>query len=188
MRMRKYAKFVAIMLATVVLAGAVYGAATASDAKNGKFKCKTFRWTAEAISMKIVDTNVVTTAGVKIGQFPAGVIAIHGAVLKNHKITVTATNGISANTAGDVSVGSVVATGAAITSTEEDIIPETAQAAMTNGTSAYLAAPAPIDGTSTAAGVYINLLIDADSATSIHTNAMTSSGELQIIYSELLDY
>jgi len=186
--MRKYAKFVAIMLATVVLAGAVYGAATASDTAKGKYKTKTLKWSAEPISMAFVNTGVVTSAGVKISQMPAGVIAIHGAVLKSHKITVTATNGISADTAGDVAVGSVTASGTDLTSTEIDIIPKTAMDTMTNGVNAYLAAPAPIDGTSTAAGVYINLMIDANSASAIHTNAMTSSGELQLIYSELLDY
>lgn len=186
--MRKEVRILAALLASVVLVGVAYGAATSSDADNGKFKTKTYKWSAEAISMAIVDTNAATSKGVKIGQFPAGVIAVHGAVLKSHKITVTAADGITANTQGDVSVGSVTASGSDITSTEANIIPKTTQNTMTNATAAFLAAPLPIDGTSTAVGVYLNLLIDADASNAIQTNAMTSAGELQIIYSELLDY
>ena len=187
--MRKLAKFVVIMLASAMLVGVVYGAATASDAANNKFKTKTYKWTAEAISVPFTATNAAAAAGVKIGQWPAGVIVVHGAVLKNHVVTVTATNGVTADSQGDVAVGSTVGTGTDITSTEINIIPKTTQNTMTNATSAYLADDAMIDGTSTAAGVYINLLMDMVGPTgAIHTNAVTSAGTLQIIYSELLDY
>jgi len=185
--MRKL-RFLAVMLATIVLAGSLYGAATSSDADNKKFKTKTYKWTAETITTAFTATNNAVASGVKIGQWPAGIIMIHGAVLKDHVVTVTATNGVAATDQGDVAVGSVVGAGTDMTTTEINIIPKTAQNTMTNPASAFLAVPVAIDGSATAAGVYINLMFDGDAADAIFTNTATSAGELQIIYSELLDY
>ena len=186
--MRKVAMIVSALLVSALLVGIVHATVTSSDADNRKFKTKTMSFSGEAISMAFVNTGVVTSAGVKISQWPAGIIALHGAVLKDVVVTVTATNNISAATAGDLTVGTVTASGSDLTGTEANIIPKTAMNTMTNPVSAYLASPAPVDGSSTAAGVYVNLMIDADSADTIHTNAMTVAGTLQILYSEMLDY
>jgi hypothetical protein len=186
--MRKVAKFLAIMIATALLAGVVHGTVKTSDRGDDSFKTLNLDFTGEAISMLLIDTNVNTSAGVKLYDFPAGQVIIHGAVLKNAIVTVTAANGITASTQGDISVGSTQATGTNLTGTAVNIIAMTTKNTMTNETSAYLTDDAMIDGSSTAADIWVNLLIDTDAASAIHTNAMTVAGELQIIYSELLDY
>ncbi len=120
------------------------------------------------------DADVAQYGGVKIYDFPAGAIITLGAVI-DAAVTLGATGTITDTWAGGVALGTATATtGATLTSTEADILPEVDVAAATAKVAVIDAVPVAtaltesgarwFDGTATAKDCYLNLVVD-DSAT-----------------------
>lgn len=140
------------------------------------------------------EAGVVAYGGLKIYDFPEGSVNIIGARVKG-TLTLSAA-GINANWDGDTSVGTVTASNnATLTSTEANVIPSTAtpQASSSsttgNSQSTLTQSGTVIDGTTTAADLYLNFLVDdADhDVTSTATNIICN-GTIQIIWVDQGDY
>jgi hypothetical protein len=108
--------------------------------------------------------GVVAYTGVKVYDFPAGLLYIIGAVAD---LALTKSSaGVNADWDGDVGVGTVTASNnATLSSTEQNIIPTTATPQAVAGvTTADCKSTATeialYDGTSTALDMYLNLLVD----------------------------
>ena len=121
---------------------------------------------------------------------PAGNIVVLGAV-SDLALTLSAA-GVNADWDGDFGVGTVTASNnATLSSTEQNIIPTTATPqAVSSATTAdgESTAVAVIDGTATAADIYLNFLVDdADhDVTSTPTNIVVN-GTLKLFWMNLGD-
>ncbi len=108
------------------------------------------------------EAGVVAYGGLKVYDFPAGLIHIHGAVAD---IDLTKSSaGVNADWDGDVGVGTVTASNnATLSSTEQNIIPTTATPQAVAGVTtanAVSTGAVTLDGTATAVHMFINLLVD----------------------------
>ena len=108
------------------------------------------------------ETGVVLYGGQKIYDFEAGNIFVMGAVMD---LDVTVDGNFSATAQGDIGLGTITASNdATLASTEQDIVPTTAIAALVDSSGATdaitAAAIAPIDGTGTDVDVFLNYLWD----------------------------
>ena len=123
------------------------------------------------------DAGVAQYGGVKVYDFPAGAIVIEGAVVTG-LLTAGVTGTITDTWGGGVALGTATATtGATLTGTEADIMPEvniaaaTAKVGTIDAVSVATALTESVsrvfDGTATAIDMYLNFVID-DSAT--HTS------------------
>jgi len=187
--MRKVATFLLACWVLFVFVAIGVAGVDRSDRSDDAYQRMRLKWYGETISVPITSTNAAAAAGVKIldGGFPEGHIVIHGAVAKDVTFTVTATNGVDGTDNGDFAIGTAVGAGTAMTTTEVNIIPSTAQDDMTNVTDGVIADDAIIDGSAAAIDIFVNLMIDADVANAVHTNAVTTSGEVIILWSLISD-
>jgi hypothetical protein len=139
-------------------------------------------------------TDVAATvaySGKKVFDFPEGQIVILSAVA-DLDLTKSAA-GVNADWDGDFSVGTVTASNnATLTSTEANIIPSTAtpQAAAgvttANGQNTGVAV---LDGTNTAADLYLNLLVDdADQDVTGTPTSLIVNGTLTVTWIKGGDY
>lgn len=111
------------------------------------------------------EAGVVAYGGLKIYDFPAGLILFLGAVAD---LALTKSSaGVNANWDGDVGLGTVTASNnATLSSTEQNLIPTTptpqasAGATTADCKSTSTESGAILDGTSTAVDAYLNLLVD----------------------------
>lgn len=165
----------------------------ASEEGGGPFHFTTLTLTNVTIAL-VDNAGVDAHGGLKVYDFPAGVIRILGAVLATALTKSSA--GVDASFDGDVGVGSVVvAAGATLATTEQDIIPTTATpqavAGVTtaNGKSTTTEGAAVFDGTSTSLDLYINLLVDdADHDVTGTPCNLILNGTLKIAWINLGDY
>lgn len=130
------------------------------------------------------DAGVAQYGGVKVYDFPSGLICVLGAVVSG-ELTAGVTGTIIDNWDGDVSLGTETATtGATLTGTEADIMQSVAVSAgaadkigVVDAVSAAAALTESgarwIDGTTTAADVFLNFLIDDDATHTAGTAAFT---------------
>jgi hypothetical protein len=131
------------------------------------------------------DAGVAQYGGIKVYDFPEGLIKFDGAV-----ITGTLTGGVTGtitNTfAGGVALGTATATtGATLTGTEATYLPENDVAAATSKVATIAAYPSPtaltesgarwVDGTGTAADLYLNFVIDDDATHTAGTATFTGT-------------
>ena len=137
------------------------------------------------------DPGVAQYGGVKIYDFPGGVIQVENALVSG-TLTAGVTGTIIDNWDGDVALGTATATtGATLTGTEADIMPSTAVSAGASDkdgvVSAYSVATAltetPVrsfNGSSTPIDAYLNFVID-DSAS--HTSGTaTFTGTVTLVW------
>lgn len=131
-----------------------------------------------------------SSGGVKLFDFPEGRILVHGVTVKDVVFTVaTATNGLAGTDGGDFALGTVIGSGADLTSTEADLCPKTSIDPITNSVSAALAASAQFDGTSTSKDLYFNMLVDANDISADMTNdELTVDCTVTVTWSNLGDY
>lgn len=134
------------------------------------------------------EAGVGQYGSVKLYDFPAGLIRVHGAVLD---VDLTLLSPFITTAAGDVGVGSTAVTdGDALATTEQDVIPTTEIAplvARTGPANALATGAATLDGaTSAAADLYLNVRID-DNASHATTADNLVSGTLTITWSNLGD-
>lgn len=130
------------------------------------------------------DAGVAQYGGVKVYDFPKGLVNTLGAVVSGI-LTAGVTGTIIDNWDGDVALGTATATtGATLTSTEADIMPSVAVSAgaadKLGVVSAVSAATALtesgarwFDGTTTAKDMYLNFVIDDDDTHTAGTATFT---------------
>lgn len=118
----------------------------------------------QAVAM-IDNAGVDAHGGLQVYDFPEGALIFQGAVA-DLDLTKSST-GVNADWDGDISLGTVlVAAGATLATTEQDLIPTTstpqAVAGVTTGDmiSTTTEAPKWFDGTATAKDMFLNLLVD----------------------------
>ncbi len=113
----------------------------------------------------IVFTNSVAgeavTAGAKILDFAEGLVDVKNVMLTSFAI---ASNAVLTNAnAGDVSMGTAIATGVSLAGTEVDLYAADSVDPITNATvTGFLASGAKFDGTSSAIDMNMNVLLDGD--------------------------
>ena len=153
--------------------------------------------TCTATPVTITDDAAVAQYGGtgKLYDFPAGLICTLGAVVDG-SVTLGTTGTITTTWAGGVALGTATATtGATLTGTEADIMPEvdvaaaTASVAVVDAVSVATALTESgarwLDGTATAKDLFLNLVVD-DSAT--HTSGTGSfTGTITIHWINLGD-
>lgn len=119
--------------------------------------------TFEDVAFAMVDeAGVVAYSGKKVYDFAAGLICVVGAVAD---LDITKSSaGVNADFDGDFGIGTVTASNnATLATTEQNILPTTAVPQAVAGVTTadgVNAAVAFIDGTATAADVYLNFLVD----------------------------
>lgn len=143
-------------------------------------------------ALPLVDAaGVVAYAGVKVWDFPEGIISIRGAVA-NLAITKSSA-GVNADFDGDFSLGTVTASNnATLSSTEQNIIPTTpTPQAVAGATTAKGASTGPVqlDGTTTAIDAFLNFLVDdVDQDVTTTPCNLILNGTLTITWVKLGDY
>lgn len=174
--------------------GLLVGSASAVSvhgADKNAYQQKTFVLQDEAISVASATTNPITGGNLKLFDFPEGFIVIHGAQMD---VVVSSTNLSAAGDAGvSIGIGTVAnATGAGtLASTEENICTEVAMTGYTSGVTRVQggitgAVDVRIDGSATAADLYLNLATtNALSATG--ASSATVLGTVTVTYSILGD-
>lgn len=141
------------------------------------------------------DAGVAQYGGVKVYDFPEGLLAIQGAVV-NGAITAGVTGTIIATFNGYVALGTATAgTGATLTGTEADIMPAVAltQAVAKVAAAKAVSVATPLtesgarwlDGTGTAKDLYLNFVIADDAS---HTaGTATFTGTVEFIWARVGD-
>jgi hypothetical protein len=142
------------------------------------------------------DANVAQYGGVKIYDFPEGLICTMGAVVSG-TLTAGVTGTIIDNWDGDVALGTVTATtGTTLVSTEANIMPSVAVSAGTSDKIGVVSAVSVasaltesgarwLDGTTTAVDLFLNFVID-DSAT--HTTGTAAfTGTVTLVWMKIAD-
>lgn len=131
------------------------------------------------------DAGVAQYGGVKLYDFPEGLIVTLGAVIDG-AVTLGTTGTIINTWAGGIALGTVTATtGSTLTSTEADIMPEvdvaaaTAKVAVVDGVSVATALTESgarwLDGTATAKSMFLNLVVDDDVTHTAGTGSFTGT-------------
>jgi hypothetical protein len=174
-------------------AGVIAGSGAAVAEYNTGIAHKTvFTFTNSALALAD-EAGVVAYVGSKIYDMPAGAILFLGAT-SDLDLTKSSA-GVNADWDGDVGVGTVTASNnATLASTEQNIIPTTATpqavAGVTTANAQSTATEnAVINGTSTAADVYLNLLVDdADHDVTGTPCNLIANGTITIYWINLGDY
>lgn len=141
--------------------GTVAGGGVAVESGSDVARKTVITFTNVAVALSD-SAGVVAYGGLKVYDFPLGVVMVLGAVAD---LALTKSSaGVNTNWDGDIGVGTVTASNnSTLSSTEQNIIPTTATpqavAGVTTGDAASTAA-VTIDGTSAAADMYVNLLVD----------------------------
>jgi len=157
---------------------------SAAETSFGPFHQTVLTCTATPISIAD-DAGVAQYGGVKVYTFPEGLIATMGAVIDG-AVTLGTTGTIINTWAGGIALGTVTATtGATLTGTEANIMKEVDVAAATAKVASVDAVSAAtvltesgaswIDGTGTAAPVFLNLVVDDDATHTAGTGTFTGT-------------
>lgn len=156
---------------------------------------RTVTLTLTDVDLALTDeAGVVAYAGLKVLDFPEGVVCILGAVADLDLTKSSA--GVNVDWDGDFSLGTVTASNnGTLAGTEANIIPSTATpqaaagATTANGKSTATECPAYLDGTSTPVDVFLNVLVDdADHDVTGTACNLIANGTLKITYVMLGDY
>jgi len=173
--------------------GAVSGTGVSVEELSDGITNKT-TFTFTNVDLALVDeAGVVAYAGLKIYDCPAGVIQFIGA-LADLDLTKSSA-GVNDDWDGDFGVGTVTASNNnSLATTEQNILPSTATpqavAGVTTANGFSTATEnANIDGTSTAADIYLNLLVDdADHDVTGTACNIIVNGTLTVFWRNLGDY
>ena len=131
------------------------------------------------------DAGVAQYGGVKVYDFPEGLIKVDGAVIDG-SIELGTTGTITTTWGGGIALGTVTATtGATLTGTEANILPEvnvaaaTASVAVVDAVSVATALTESgarwLDGTATAIDMYLNLVVDDSVSHTAGTGSFTGT-------------
>lgn len=181
-------------LASPATEGSGAGTAAGTGVTAGEFGDDTIRKTVLTfvnVSVPLVDeAGVVAYGGLKVYDFPESLIVVHGAAA-DFALTKSSA-GVIAAFDGDVGVGTVTASNNnTLASTEQNIIPTTSTPQAVAGVTtadAVSTAAAVLDGTVTAADVYVNLLVDdADHDVTGTPCNLILNGTLTLLWSSVGD-
>jgi hypothetical protein len=176
------------------MAGVTVGTAgTGSAITDVVGNTRTVKIVGTDVSITVGNTTGVSFGGTKVFDFPAGYIAIHGAVLTTG-VSLDLTDAgnvtpIAGTHGGDFAFGTTVAGDGTLTGTDVDIIPSTSHDPLSGTVAANLAADvaAPFDGSSTAVAIFINYLIDDADVANGASDVILASFELWVTYTLLGD-
>jgi hypothetical protein len=137
------------------------------------------------------NAGVIAYGSLKFFDFPAGSIVIQGATA-NLAVTKSSA-GVNADWDGDFGIGSAAADNTnSLSSTEQNVIPTTATPqAVSGATTAKGRSTAAVflDGTSTAADLYINFLVDdADHNVTGTACNLILNGTVTVLWANMGDY
>lgn len=175
--------------------GAQNGATvTMADVGTGIWHRTTLTCTATPVTITD-DAGVAQYGGVKVFDFPAGMICSLGAIVTG-SLTAGVTGTIINTWAGGIALGTATATtGATLAGTEADIMPEvniaaaTAKVGTVDAVSVATALTESgarwLDGTATAIDMYLNFVIDDDATHTSGTAAFT--GTVSFVWMSLGD-
>lgn len=168
-------------------AGAKNGATVTASESAGVVNKTVLTCTATPISITD-DSNVAQYGGVKIYDFPEGLITVLGAVIDG-AVTLGTTGTITNTWAGGIALGTATATtGNTLTGTEADIMAENNVAAATSKVAACDAvstAVAVLNGTAAAKACYLNLVVDDDASHTAGTGSFT--GTVTLLWAKVAD-
>ena len=139
-------------------------------------------------NLTVGTTNIA--GSVKLYDFDEGILNIKMVVVEGVIITptdVSTNTGFAASDGGDWALGSAAASTNLATATEIDFCPKTSQDPLNGTNSAYLAAGAIFDGTSTAKDLYFNLNVDGADITS-GVGLCTFDATITIYHDPVVDY
>lgn len=165
-----------------LLGGAHNGATVARETRQAPFLSEVLTCTATPISISD-DAGVAQYGGVKVFDFPDGLIAIYGAIVTG---ALTGYASLIDTFAGGVALGTATATtGATLTGTEANIMPEVDVAAAVGEVATIDAVSVAtalteshariFDGTATAIDMYLNFVIDDNAAHGAGTATFTGT-------------
>lgn len=177
------------ILGNAVAAGTSAGGAVAHES-TGAVKRTVLTFDQDAFALND-EAGVVAYAGKKIYDFPEGSIVILGAVA-NLAVSKSSA-GVNNDFDGDFALGTATAGGdATLTSTEANIIASTATPqAVSGATTAKGRSTAAVflDGTSSAADLYLNFLVDdADHDVTTTPANLLVSGSVTLLWAPVGDY
>lgn len=158
---------------------------TATDSDYGNMK-KTTLVLSDTVLKTVSATGTNAWGGVKLYDFPAGRILVHGVIVDN-LIIAPQTNMLPIAGGGDWAIGTVVATTNALSGTMVDLCPSTSADPINGTNDSALASSAQFDGTATAKDMFLNLGIDIDDHV-IGTATNTVDGTVTIHWTNLGDY
>ena len=171
-------------------AGAVAGSLATVTEETGIVRKTVITFASRVLALTDV-ASTVAYVGSKVYDFPEGAIFILGAVAD---LTITKdAAGVDDAFNGDFGVGTVTASNnATLATTEQNIIPTTATPAASSGVTTgrgVSTAAVTLDGTTTPADVYLNILVDDgdQDVTSTPTNLLIT-GTLTLVWANLTDH
>jgi len=152
--------------------GAINGA-TVSAVETGGAINKTVLTLADT-PVVIVGASGIGFGGVKVYDFPAGLIQVVGVTVDS--LSVTPDAAAATTDEGDYAFGSVITDDTNLSdATDIDFCPSTAQVTITNLVSAYLAATDTVGLPTTATDLNLNMLIDDADIASTITNLVDAT-------------
>ena len=155
---------------------------TADERGVDPFHCTVL--TLASLSVSVVGASGIGFGGTKMYDFPEGLIHVLG-VTANVTYDTDSCDLDDAD-GGDFGCGTTAPDDASIDGTDVDLCPSTSVDPLSGGGTAYLAANALFDGTSTAKDMYFNQLIDdADIAA---TEALLVNGTISVLWLIVGDY
>jgi hypothetical protein len=143
------------------------------------------------VAVPLVDeAGVVAYGGLKVYDFPAGLVSIVGAVA-DFALTKSSA-GVNDDWDGDVGVGTVTASNnGTLATTEQNIVPTTATPQAVSGATTadgISTAAVVLDGTATAVDAFVNLLVDdADHDVTATPANLILNGTLTLVWTNIGD-
>jgi hypothetical protein len=136
------------------------------------------------------NTTGASFGGLKVYDFPAGRILVHGVVGNFTKFDWSGTD-IAAAGSGDVSIGTTITADATLATTDVDLLPSTAMTdpfvAGVGSAKGALAASAQFDGTTTAIDANVNIICDDADVADGASDIILVSGTITITWTNLGD-
>jgi hypothetical protein len=172
-------------------AGAVAGTGVTTEELGGSVVHQTVLTFVNTPIPLTDEVGVVAYGGLKVYDFPAGLILVLGAT-SDLDLTKSSA-GVNANWDGDFGIGTVTASNnATLSSTEQNILPTTATPQAASGATTangQNTAVAFLDGTSTAVDAFLNFLVDdADHNVTGTACNIIVNGTVTLTWANLGDY
>lgn len=176
---------------TLIGAGAENGATVSVVESSNGLMNKTVL-TLDETSVTAANTTGASFGSVKLYDFPAGCILVLGASA-NLTFDWSTDLGIALDGSGDFSIGSTATAEATLATTEVNLVPSSAMEdnatadGVKRGVGSSTAATY-LDGTTTAADVYLNIIIDDADVANADSSPILVSGTLTLFWINLGDY
>lgn len=164
--------------------------ATVSAVENGSGPVHQTVLTLTSTPVTVGNTTGASFGGVKLYDFPAGRILIHG-VTADLSFNWDGTD-IAAAGSGDVSLGTTITADATLDGTDVDLLPSTAMTdpfvAGVGAAAGALASSAQFDGTTTAKDANLNIIIDDADVADAASDVVLVTGTITLTWTNLGDY